>query len=339
MSADSRSEDRSAWLARVSQVQRERATPHQMAAMRAKSEASRRSAVMAKKAGRMQRSLQLSSSAWSAGMQSPEVAQLGGEAAASRGRRSVESMTALSAPTFMRAHAEVEETLDEAEAAEDELEERLAATAQMQVADGTLSVAEAHAALAGADDGAAQATQEQQLAAALAQLVSEPGDAAACAAKFELYEQFAKLTEDARNATLEMWGTAQEEFAAAPAVRAQIERDIKAIDRTENLGIVDDPRRWFVHGMCQQACRNQRTINGVLGSVSKKLELLASQTECPICFEAFDGDACKPTALGCAHKACESCWAHWVEVRGPRAECPLCRHADFLEAVLGAAPA
>ena len=53
------------------------------------SAASRRSAVMAKKAGLMQKSLQLSSSAWSAGMQSPEVAQLGGEAAASRDRKSV----------------------------------------------------------------------------------------------------------------------------------------------------------------------------------------------------------------------------------------------------------
>ena len=72
--SDSRSQERAAWLARVAQVQREKATPEQRAVMRARSEVSRRTAVMAKKTGRVQESLRLPSSAWSAGMQSPVCA-------------------------------------------------------------------------------------------------------------------------------------------------------------------------------------------------------------------------------------------------------------------------
>jgi len=321
-----------AWLARISAVQREHATPEQMAAIKARSEASRRSAVMAKKASRVQKSLQLSSSAWSAGMQSPEVNSEGGERASVRGRAAQSAMLRLSSPVFMGSAQAEGATLEEEEAAEDALAEAMDQTVALQVAEGTLTMADATAAMAGTDDA-----QAARLRDALAQLVTEPADAAACAAKFELYEGFAKLTEDARYAVLELWGTAQAEFEGAAATKAQIERDIQAIDRQDRLGIHDDPRKWFVHSMCQAACRNQAHINGVLTSVSAKLELLGSQTECPICLEAFDDAECTPTALSCAHKACEECWRNWVAVRGRRAECPLCRHGEFLDAVVGLA--
>ena len=125
--------------------------------------------------------------------------------------------------------------------------------------------------------------------------------------------------------------------ANAPATKQQIERQIAAVDRADNLSIADDPRKWFVHGMCEKASRNQRVLDGVLRDIQAKIQVLASQTECPICLEEFS-PAVPPTTLACAHKACQSCWTHWCAVvGGPHAPCPLCRHQDFLEGVMRAA--
>lgn len=165
----------------------------------------------------------------------------------------------------------------------------------------------------------------------------EPEDAQACAAKFELYEGFAKLTSEARQSTLDLWESVQEDFASAPAVKTQIDREIKSIDRASNLGIQDESRYWFVHGMCSATARNQKLISHVLSGVTSKLDLLSSQTECPICMDAF-GTERPATTLGCAHKACEECWSHWSSVNGAHTvPCPLCRHDQFLDRVLSAA--
>ena len=111
------------------------------------------------------------------------------------------------------------------------------------------------------------------------------------------------------------------------------------------MGLGDDmfgahTRTSFVHGMCTAACKNQQVLDRVLKDIEKKLEMLASQTECPICLEAFS-DSRPATTLGCAHKACTECWRHWCEVSGgsQHAPCPLCRQADFVAGVMRAASA
>ena len=84
--------------------------------------------------------------------------------------------------------------------------------------------------------------------------------------------------------------------------------------------------------------RNQQILNGVLAGITTKLQLLGSQTECPICLEHFSEEDRPPTTLSCAHKACQECWGHWVAVNSRRtAVCPLCRHEEFLDGVLRAA--
>jgi len=327
------------WLARVASAQRARATPEQLESMKRRSEQMRKHKVMAKKASRVHQSLSLSSSAWMSSVQ--EVASAPARSA-EVGRRGISAMAALSSPEFMSPVRERsrgrEETLEEMEEEEAELEQALNAVARRTVGEGTLR-AEDLAMVQTVGGEAAQAAQQSSLEAALHELKSEPTDEDTCAAKFELYVGFAKLTEDARAATLEMWEQSQSEFDEAPATKAAIAREIQQVDRPENLGIHDNPRHWFVHSMCAQAARNQSVLNGVLSGISTKLELLASQTECPVCLEAFDSDR-PSTKLGCAHAVCTECWEHWCAMSGGRvAICPLCRHEEFFERVLAAAEA
>lgn len=282
----------------------------------------------------MSRSLQLSSSAFSAGVLSAAATPARADATPARS-----AMAMLSSPEFLSPTRAVgrRRSIEEQEAEEEQLEAALVSAAHQQAAEGALAVEDVASALS-APAEQQQAQQDASLAATLKQLETEPADAASCAAKFELYEGYAKLTEDARAATLELWVTAQQDFDAANAAttKQQIEREIAAIDRVANLGIDFDERRWFVHGMTKAACRNQRTLNTVLGGIQTKLELLASQSECPVCFDTF-GNERPSTTLGCAHKVCTECWAHWSSMaRGANPACPLCRHEEFLGAVLAA---
>lgn len=243
-------------------------------------------------------------------------------------------MAELSCPMFMSpTSAAAPRSLEEEEVAEAELERSLTLTAQRQVAEGTLT-AEIVSLQIGGDRNAAATAQDASLSAALAQLKHEPSDEESCAAKFGLYEGFAKTTEDARIATLELWAQSQSEFDVAPATKAAIANEIKRIDKHENLGIVDDPHCWFVHSMCKKASTNQKVLSGVLNGITTKLDLLSSQTECPICFEDF-GPGRMATTLGCAHKACTECWSHWSAMCGRSIVCPLCRNEEFVERVLG----
>jgi len=255
------------------------------------------------------------------------------DAIESIGRGAVSAMAALSSPDFMQvrspALASRAISLAEEEAEEESLSRILEQAAQQSVAAGTLDAAEAQAALTGDSD-------KSKLDDALRQLEVEPADEQACAAKFELYDGYAKLTSEARQSTLDLWASVQGDFASAPAVKAQIEAEIKSIDRESNLGFHDHSRYWFVHGMCSTTARNQKLISRVLSGVTNKLDLLSSQTECPICFEAF-GPERPDTTLSCAHKACEECWTHWSSVNGAyTVPCPLCRHDQFLDRVLTA---
>ena len=251
-------------------------------------------------------------------------------------------METLSSPAFLSPmQGRAMQSLEEEEAAEAQLERELTNTASRAVAAGTIDATAMQVAIRSAD-GASDAQQEQitSLGATLKQLENEPHDDAACAAKFELYEAFAKLTESARAATLDLWAQSQGEFDGATAVKSAIQREIARVDRPDHLAIQDQSRFWFVHDMCKGAARNQQILNGVLAGITTKLQLLGSQTECPICLEQFSEGSRPPTTLSCAHKACQECWGHWVAVNSRRtAVCPLCRHEEFLDGVLRAASA
>lgn len=338
------------WLQRVSSIQRERATPEVLEELRRRSDAARRASIMHKCAQRMSASRSLTSAAFHSGvsaiaeMTSPQTPIPAADLAVrSRTLDATTAMNMLSSPEFMspvyrsRAVVDAEEDLAAEEAEEELRSAALRNVIEQQVTSGALDQTSASAAMSGQGNST---VEQSSLAAALKQLEKEPADEAECTSKFELYTTFQKLTETSRDATFELWDKVKGEFASAAATQRQIERQLRSIDSENNMGIQDDPNRWFVHSMCKVAARNQRQIDGVLNDVSRKLELLASQTSCPICFDDFSAVDRPATTLGCAHKTCHECWTHWCAVNGgnaARASCPLCRHDEFLGDLLRAA--
>jgi len=132
----------------------------------------------------------------------------------------------------------------------------------------------------------------------LSQLRKEPANEEECAAKFMLYEGYAREVEEA-------------------------------------MGIPDDVREWFVFHMMRKAERNNLSMARILENFEKKLAFLANndQQECPVCLEKFETGDKAPETLGCCHKVCKECWESWTQVMGGRPFCPLCRHDEFLGAV------
>ena len=320
------------WIARIAEVQEQRATPAALERLRRASDLDRRTSLVAKRAKRLRASMTLSQSAWHAGVRSADATPSSAPVHRS-------AMAQLSSPAFLSPMRSHHATMEQQEADEEAALAELAVVAQQHVNEGTLALSDVQAA---AQNTISQPAQQAQLEEALRQLEKEPEDEASCTAKFALFEGFAKLTEDARTAVQELSATSQSDLNATDAsnVAAQIAREVKSIDRPANLGLADDSGgRWFVHGMCKAAYKNQRLLDGVLTSIQSKLELLAAQTECPICFEAY-GQERPATALSCAHKVCRECWGHWCTVAGSNggvAHCPLCRHEEFFEHVMRAA--
>lgn len=253
------------------------------------------------------------------------------------------AMRMLSSPEFLSPVRSMSSTynggsgdvlLDE-EAEEEQRDIALRSSIQGALTSGALTSGAVQSALAGGGGDDAEAAS---LAGTLQQLEKEPDNETECASKYELFAAYQKLTEDSRAAAYQLWQESAPSFDEAPATQRRIEADLKAIDSTSNLGVVDDPRRWFVWSMTKQAARNQSQIESVLKGITSKLELLASQDACPICFEDFAAD--RPVAtLSCAHKTCQECWSHWCQVAGgpAHAPCPLCRHSEFLDGLLQAA--
>lgn len=171
----------------------------------------------------------------------------------------------------------------------------------------------------------------------LAQLRTEPEDGAECAAKFQLYEEYAKQVEQMRKSVFDVHSDSE---ATLPAtVNIDMKKQLKGIDNTESMGIPDESREWFVFHMMRAAEKNNRSMAGILESFEKRLEFLAQndQTECPVCLEAFSpGTRHAAETLGCCHKVCKECWEHWVQVAHPPF-CPLCRNEEFLGVVMGRA--
>jgi hypothetical protein len=185
----------------------------------------------------------------------------------------------------------------------------------------------------------------------LKQLETEPDSDVERSAKFTMFEQYADTLSDTRKAALAFWEEAKAEFDGS--AKDAVEADIKAIDAHEHMGLHfgDQHRRWFVYDMVVQAHKNSQGIEHLVKGIRTKLELLASQVDCPICMECFaaegaegasgveGGDAAggitDVTTLGCCHKVCTDCWSHWCGLQRGAACCPLCRKPEFLQGMFG----
>mmetsp|Transcript_92522 Transcript_92522/g.178361 ORF Transcript_92522/g.178361 Transcript_92522/m.178361 type:complete len:361 (+) Transcript_92522:84-1166(+) len=217
--------------------------------------------------------------------------------------------------------------------ADDEAEEAMVGAAQLVGADDARDMA----AVGAEGVGSQAAGGSASMADLLSQLRVEPKDAAECAAKFGLYEGYASEVEQMRNNLVKFHGETRP--TVPEVIGADMDKQIRAIDSEEAMGIADELREWFVYHMMRQAERNNLRMASILDGFEKKLEFLASsdQNECPVCLETFDVDAGRaPETLACCHKVCKQCWEHWSAVRSGRPFCPLCRHEDFIGAIMEA---
>lgn len=166
----------------------------------------------------------------------------------------------------------------------------------------------------------------------LKQLKREPHNDDEMAAKFALYETYSQQVELIRNRLFDLYTESRPNLP--DAVANDMDKKLKKIDSAENMGIPDDAREWFVYHMMQKAGNNNKIMASILEDFEKKLDFLATnaQEECPICLESFSEQLPAET-LGCCHRVCSDCWAHWSSVMQGRPFCPLCRNDEFIHAL------
>merc|ERR1719231_1404322 len=173
------------------------------------------------------------------------------------------------------------------------------------------------------------------LDALLAQLRAEPADDAEAEAKFALYEAHAEAVATVRDALFTLWAGARADVGDGAPV---FERALRGVDARANLELDEDSRYWFVYSMATAVSANEAKIARVMRELRAKLEMLAAQTECPVCLERLPtGGAAPATTLGCAHRLCHECWRHWsATCRGAHKApyCPLCRQDEFIGDVM-----
>jgi hypothetical protein len=173
---------------------------------------------------------------------------------------------------------------------------------------------------------------DAEFASLLLQLQREPNNDEELTAKFALYETYSQQVERVRERLFALY---EESCPTLPqAVAKDVDKQLKRIDRAEAMGIPDDAREWFVYHMMKQAGKNNKSMLAILEDFEKKLDFLAKseQEECPICLESFSADLPAET-LGCCHRVCRDCWAHWSSVMHGHPFCPLCRNDEFIQAV------
>ena len=338
------------WLERVRTIQQAHASPELIERVRQQAEAASRQAEAQKKCRRLSTSNHLSSAAWRSASRDISVAEASPIADFARTSTIIADRATSAMRTLDSFTSPVRFVDDEAL-----ISRGLAQTAEALVADGSVPAAYLTLVMNDEDEqngraeaafeaglAHAHAAEQSELQEVLRQLEVEPPNAEACAVKFRLFEQYASSVTNSRQATLALWEEVKGEFAGATSVRCTIEHALKAIDQERNLGIAEDTQVWFVHAMTAQAARNARALDTVLSTIRTKLGLLSAQHTCPVCYESFtDAAGAKPaTTLGCAHKVCTECWSEWRQMQGVHAFCPLCRHDEFLHAVLpaGSAP-
>lgn len=91
----------------------------------------------------------------------------------------------------------------------------------------------------GALADAIQPVAADEMAPLLDDLRVEPDNDEERAAKFEIYEAGHETVQKSREALFDFWGECSREFAEYPQAMEAVERDIKLMDKEENLGIVD----------------------------------------------------------------------------------------------------
>jgi hypothetical protein len=184
----------------------------------------------------------------------------------------------------------------------------------------------------------AQATSSmnEELITLLKELETEPKEDAELTAKFALFETFLQTVTVIREQTLQFWEENMDLFEGGSKASAM--KEIKKIDAEDCLGILDDPRRWFVYAMTKKANDNSGKIAQTLALLRSRLEQINSEDvgECPFCLDDMGPlkEADLTIVLPCCHRVCKPCWEHWLEVKGSRAFCPLCKNDDFVAEVL-----
>eukprot|EP00300_Choanocystis_sp_HF-7_P032989 c4491_g1_i1.p1 GENE.c4491_g1_i1~~c4491_g1_i1.p1 ORF type:complete len:322 (-),score=59.18 c4491_g1_i1:382-1308(-) len=161
-------------------------------------------------------------------------------------------------------------------------------------------------------------------------LVHEPSNDDDRCSKFLLYERFLEVVQMTRERTLQFWVGMRAHFDGSAL--QETEKVIRNIDSEHALSIPDNPSnsRWFVYDMAVKAQANNLNIQGVIDVIQRKVDLLASQGDCPICLESFNAeDPEAVTVLGCCHKVCTACWSHFMSLHVHSAPCPLCRRDEF----------
>lgn len=227
------------------------------------------------------------------------------------------------------------------EMVDDEASDSIADTSDMEtslkisvLAERRMDAMESEMEAAGADLD----VDEDEMAKLLNELRSEPADDAGREASFKLYEKFHETISDARKALFKFWTDCKKDFArdsgdsTVSAAVIQVEKDLKNVDHARNMGFPDmSGSTWFVYHMAVKVEKNNVMLDRILKGIETKVELLAKQDDCPICLENLDNS---PAILGCCHKVCSECWAHWSAMQGSNAFCPLCKHNDFLGCVM-----
>lgn len=185
-----------------------------------------------------------------------------------------------------------------------------------------------------------QTTVSSELETLLSQLIREPTEESELIAKFTLYETFLETIITLREETMKFWADNQDLFDISSRQLAQ--NEISRIDTPDTMGIIDDPHKWFVYHMTKKVNENNKLIGRILANLRTRLEMLSNEEdlgECPFCLEdmtpmAKHVDGNKTMVLTCCHRVCQDCWESWVQIKGPQAFCPLCRHEEFVQVIL-----
>lgn len=194
-------------------------------------------------------------------------------------------------------------------------------------------VASASGAITGVNREIAE-TSLESFDSLLESLAKEPTDELEMAAKFTLFENYLSTVTLIREQTLQFWEENKIQFEGT--ARSAGDQSMKQIDNENSMAIEENTRKWFVYLMMKKSHKNSAAISDTLAGLKAKLQLLASQEiDCPFCLETITIE--NTHVLSCCHKSCKDCWQHWVQLKGPRAFCPLCRHDQFVEDILSEA--
>lgn len=263
---------------------------------------------MSKKAVRLKKCSDVSVKTWAGNMMQLQSASATPAVQRSSEMQRVSAQQAEQFDELSRALSDDSEAADEAL---DRLDERVSAANGFQLV-----------AAAEGGDGGEGPIGEGDITALLAELRAEPTDDEEVGVKFALYEKYLENVVSIRNETFAFWATCKPDFHQS--AKRDLDGELKAIDGEQNTGLYDyDPSQcWFVHGMTLKASRNHRMISRILSSIRTKLDLLATQADCPVCFEKFGADR-EAFTLSCCHKVWAECWRNWSAINHGHAACPL----------------